>query len=113
MSSRFVNLFKKEDLDEQRAFQRKVHGTVSRLYPDQIFTLRDDPVTLESDGDVYGLTNLQAKFLLTEQSDAILEDLIKEQFDRVLTSLPSVDNLLPWEEARNFLMPQLLSLIHI
>lgn len=108
MSSRFVNLFKKDDLDEQRAFQRKVHGIVSRLYPDQIFTFSDDPLTLESDGSVYGLTNLHAKFLLTDQTEATLEELIAAQFNGIVAVVSKADNNLPWEEARNFLMPQLM-----
>jgi hypothetical protein len=108
MSSRFVNLFKKDDLDEQRAFQRRVHGMVSKLYPDRIFSLGDDPLKIESDETVYGLSNLHAKFLLTDQTAATLEMLIREQFDGVFRSMAPAAKDLPWEEARNYLMPQLM-----
>lgn len=108
MSSRFVNLFKKDDLDEQRAFQRKVHGMVSQLYPDRIFTLGDDPLKIESDKTVYGLSNLNSKFLLSDQTSSTLEMLIREQFDVVFRSMAPASKDLPWEEARNHLMPQLM-----
>jgi len=108
MSSRFVNLFKKDDLDEQRAFQRKVHGMVSQLYPDRIFSLGDDPLKLESDETVYGLSNLNAKYLLSDQTPATLEMLIREQFDVVFRSMAPASSDLAWEEARNYLMPQLM-----
>lgn len=108
MSSRFVNLFKKDDLDEQRAFQRKVHGVVSQLYPDRIFTLGDDPLKIESDETVYGLSNLSSKYLLSDQASSTLEMLIREQFDSSFRSMAPAAKDLPWEEAKNYLMPQLM-----
>ena len=108
MSSRFVNLFKKDDLDEQRAFQRKVHGVVSQLYPDRIFTLGDDPLKIESDEVVYGLSNLNSKYLLSDQTSATLEMLVREQFDTTFRSMAPAAKDLPWEEAKNYLMPQLM-----
>lgn len=108
MASRFVNLFKKDDLDEQRGFQRKVHGLVSQLYPDRIFSLSDDPLKLESDETVYGLSNLNAKYLLSDQTPSSLEMLIREQFDVVFRSMAPASSDLAWEEARNYLMPQLM-----
>lgn len=108
MSSRFVNLFKKDDLDEQRAFQRKVHGIVSQLYPDRIFSLSDDPLKIESDEVVYGLSNLNSKYLLSDQTSTTLEMLVREQFDSSFRSMAPAAKDLPWEEAKNYLMPQLM-----
>ncbi len=107
MFSRFANNFKKDDPDERRFFQRKVHGILSRLNPDQIFTLGDDPSVIEGDGLVYGLTNLHSKFLLTRQSEGELEELITQTF-KGLSAISRPDLDLPWEEAKNFLMPQLM-----
>lgn len=107
MFSHFVNKFKKDDPDERRSFQLRVHGRASRLYPDRIFTLSDDPTTLESEGIVYGLTNLHAKFLLTEQSDGELEDLVGDTLRR-MSEISNADRDIPWEEAQGYLMPQLM-----
>lgn len=108
MSSRFVNLFKKDDLDEQRAFQRKVHGIVSQLYPDRIFSLGDDPLKIESDDVVYGLSNLNSKYLLSDQTSSTLEMLVREQFDGSFRTMAPAAKDLPWEEAKSYLMPQLM-----
>jgi hypothetical protein len=108
MSSHFVNLFKKSDQDEQRAFQRKIHATLSKLYPDRIFSLTVDPLTLESDGQVIGLTNLHANFLLGSQTDPELEELATAHFDALINGTDSADRSLAWEDARIYLMPQLM-----
>lgn len=108
MASRFVNLFRKDDLDEQRAFQRLVHGVVSKLYPDRVFTLGDDPLTIECEEGVYGLANLNSKYLLSDQSASTLEMLVREQFDISFRDTAPAATDLPWEEARNYLMPQLM-----
>ena len=108
MNSRFVNLFKKTDGDEQRGFQRRVHSVLSKLYPDRIFSLSDDPSTLESDGQVIGLTNLHSNFLLSSQTEAELKELAKAHLDALIRGTESAARGLPWEEARNYLMPQLM-----
>lgn len=109
MTSRFVNLFKKNDLDEQRAFQRKVHGMLGERFPDRLFTLPDDPLTLESEGTVFGLTNLRSNFLLSSQNDADLRKLIENQFPAMLEGVLAADrNDLGWSDAAQKLMPQLM-----
>jgi hypothetical protein len=108
MSSHFVNLFKKGDADEQRAFQRKVHAVLSKLYPDRIFALLNDPLSLESDGQVIGLTNLHSNFLLSSQTEAELEEFAKAHLDALIKGTESAARELPWEDARNYLMPQLM-----
>ncbi len=110
MTSRFVNLFKRSDLDEQRAFQRRVHGSLSELYPDCIFILTEDPLTLKSDDDtVFGLTNLRSNFLLSTQSNHDLQELIRAQFDPLFTRSEILsDESVPWAEAMQRLMPQLM-----
>jgi len=109
MIGRFVNLFKKNDLDEQRSFQRKVHGLVSEIYPDRIFTIPNDPLTLEGEGSVYGLTNLRSNFLLSSQTDGDLRELIGLQFNSVLNGTEYFDRAeLNFEAAIPKLMPQLM-----
>ncbi|MBK9156202.1 MAG: DUF1444 family protein [Chloracidobacterium sp.] len=108
MISRFINRFKKDDLDEQRSFQRKVHAIVSKVYPERIFELSDDPATIECDGVIYGLTNLHAKFLLSGQTDAELDELTVEIFNGMESRIAAVDKDIPWEVALSHLMPQLM-----
>lgn len=108
MSSHFVNLFKKSDPDEQRAFQRRVHSVLSKIYPENIFSLTEDPLTLENDGKVIGLTNLHANFLLSSQTEGELEELAKTHLDAIINGVELAARELPWEEARNYLMPQLM-----
>ena len=108
MSSHFANRFKKDDLDELRAFQRKIHAVLSKIYPDRIFSLKEDPLTLESEGQILGLTNIHSNFLLSTQSEMELEDLAKTHLDAVIKGTESAARELPWDEARNYLMPQLM-----
>jgi uncharacterized protein YtpQ (UPF0354 family) len=109
MISRFVNIFKKTDLDEQRAFQRRVHAILSERYADRDFTLTDDPSTLNMGETVLGLTNLKANFLLSEQTEADLKELAAAQFDIVFQSTEYFDGMkFGWEEAQGRLMPQLM-----
>jgi len=108
MISRFINKFKKDDLDEQRSFQRKVHAIVSKLRPDRTYVLGDDAATIESDGIVYGLTNLHAKFLLSGRTSAELEEMVVEVFKEAGSGIADADKDRPWEEARSSLMPQLM-----
>ncbi len=109
MSSHFVNLFKKSDGDEQRAFQRRVHAVLSKLYPDRIFSLSDDPLIVETDGQLIGLTNLHSNFLLSSQTEADLEELAKAHLEALIKGTETAARDLPWVEARNYLMPQLMS----
>jgi hypothetical protein len=108
MSSHFVNLFRKSDGDEQRAFQRRVHALLSRLHPDRIFSLSDDPLTLESEGQLIGLTNLHSNFLLSSQTEMDLEELAKAHLGALIKGTESAVRDLPWAESQNYLMPQLM-----
>lgn len=109
MISRFVNRFKKTDLDEQRAFQKRVRAVLLERYPNREFILAEDPLTLKMDETILGLTNLRSNFLLTTQTDAELKELVADQFDIVLPSSEHVDRLdLTWSQARLKLMPQLM-----
>ena len=108
MSSNFVNLFKKSDVDEQRAFQRRVHAVLSKLYPDRIFSLSQDPLILEMEDQIIGLTNLHSNYLLSSQTEADLEELAKAHLGALIKGTESAARGLPWDEARNYLMPQLM-----
>ena len=107
MMSRFVGLFKKNDLDKQRAFQKRVKTMLAELYPHREFTLSEDPLTLESNGSVHGLTNLKANFLLSSQTQSDLRELIQGQFDPVFEEFET-DSDRNWNDARRRLMPQLM-----
>jgi len=101
MASRFVNLFKKHDLDERKAFQRKVHAMLSESFPDRSFSLSEDPLTLEMGETIFGLTNLKSNFLLSPQTDKDLRELIAAQFDPLLRSTEHFSAEDPeWSEAR-------------
>jgi len=107
--SRFTRLFKKTDLDEQRAFQLRVQGILKQLYPDRDFTITPEPLTLGCDGQTLGLTNLRSNFLLSSKTEADLRDLIKEQFDSIFSSTDYLDrDDIDWSEAEPLLMPQLM-----
>jgi uncharacterized protein YtpQ (UPF0354 family) len=108
MVSRFVNLFKRDDHDEQRSFQRLVYSIASGLYEDRIFSICDDPMTLESEGVVFGLTNLLARYQLSDEDASVLEELVKEQFDESIFATRNEAKELDWDEARKLVMPQLV-----
>jgi hypothetical protein len=107
MISRFVNLFKKNDLDEQRAFQHMVHKLASELFPEKKIEICDDPLTLLRDGGVVGITNLKAEFLLSSKTDAVLKELIQSKFG-LLFAKPDDEDDSNWETVKSMLMPQLM-----
>lgn len=110
MISRFVNLFKKSDFDEQRAFQRRVLVIVRELQPTNDYLISEDPLALNLDGQVLGLTNIRANFLLSSQTDADLHEMVKEHFRNILVGLDIVERTeLTWEQAKPNVMPQLMS----
>lgn len=109
MTSRFVNLFKKSDLDEQRAFQQKALLMFRERFPGREFTAGEDPLTLLSRESVLGLTNLRANFLLSSQSDSDLGELIDAQFDSIFNEWKNLDpEESSWDVAQTQLMPQLM-----
>lgn len=109
MISRFTNLFKKTDLDEQRAFQSRVLAILSDLYPERSFRRADDPLVVEIGEQKLGLTSLRANFLRGSQSDVELRELISDHFGKVFFGLKLVDREdLTWEAAQSRLMPQLM-----
>lgn len=109
MTSRFTNLFKQTDSDEQRAFQSRVLDILQELHTDMNFVRTDDPLTIKSGESVFGLTNLRSKVLDTH-TDAELRKVIVEHFERVFAGKETTtgrDELL-WEQAKSKLMPQLM-----
>lgn len=108
MISRFTNLFKQTDPDEQRAFQTRILKLLEDLYPTQTFVRADDPLTIKSGENTFGLTNLRSKVLETH-TDAELREIIAEHFDRGFAGIAAVDREdLSWEQAKSRLMPQLM-----
>lgn len=109
MISRFTNLFKKSDLDEQRAFQARCVRILSDLYSDKTFEAAEDPLTLKVGESTLGLTNVRARFLLGTQTEAELREIIREHFDKVFGALPIAEREgMSWEQAKLQLMPQLM-----
>lgn len=109
MFSRFVNRFKRDDLDEQRTFQKKVRSILAEVYPDRSFDLDDDPHTLKLGETILGLTNLKANFLLSSQSDDDLRELTLAQFEPIFANPePLDDSEIEWDVAVRKLMPQLM-----
>lgn len=109
MISRFINKFRKTDGDEQRAFQNRVLNVLREIYPGKPFSLADDPLSLRSEGEVLGLTNLRSHFLLTTQTDADLRTIVADHFGGVWASLGLANREgMAWNEARSMVMPQLM-----
>lgn len=109
MISRFVNLFKKSDLDEQRAFQHRVVKILMEVYPEKEFSLNDDPLALDHKGQTLGLTNIKAHFLLSTRTDQDLRAIVSEHFANVFDVAGLEDMATTtWEVANAQLMPQLM-----
>lgn len=109
MISRFVNLFRKNDPDEQRAFQIRVLALLKDRYPTRKFSLTHDPLTLmESDGTISGLTNIRANFLLSDQTEDVLVEIVAAQFDAIFDDTEELYQELSWDTAKSLLMPQLM-----
>lgn len=108
MISRFINLFKKNDLDEQRAFQNKVLSMLTDIYPEREFSADPDPLVIVSGENKLGLTNLRSYYLLEGQDDVELIDRIKTHIGAVIqkSELPEED--LNFESLRQKIMPQLM-----
>ena len=108
MFSRFTKLFKKSDLDEQRAFQAKVLLALTDLYPEKSFVLADDPLTIDTDSGTLGLTNIRSNFLFGPQTDLHLRELVHEHFQKAFLAAESWGFELDWNSVRQLLMPQLM-----
>ncbi|NOT49585.1 MAG: DUF1444 family protein [Acidobacteria bacterium] len=110
MASQFTNKFKKNDLDEQRAFQVRCFRALSDIYPDNKFDLTDDPLTLTEGESTLGLTNVLAQFLLGSQTEADLRDILRAHVGKALSARPAAADRkdLSWEQAKQQLMPQLM-----
>lgn len=109
MISKFVSLFKKSDLDEQRAFQLRVMQVLKDQFPDKEFSPGEDPLMIEHNGQLFGLTNIRSNFLLSTNTDQDLSEIVSEHFRIVLAGV-DVEELvsIAWEVAKTQLMPQLM-----
>lgn len=107
--SKLTNLFKKEDLDEQLAFQTRVAKLLAEFYPDRTISVPADRLTIEIDGSPCGLTNIHSSFLLTTKTDSDLRAVVSEHFGVLFRdSQILVDSITTWEVAATRLMPQLM-----
>jgi hypothetical protein len=89
MLQKLKNLFFRNDLDDQRAFQSRIVSFVSKNFPALEVQIGDDPLMIDCQGKdlpakSVGLHNLYQTFLLTAKTNADLELLAKEHFDKLL-----------------------------
>lgn len=95
--------------DPPPSFADRVLAWVRELYPDQ-------PARLSPGGDhirvgkaQFGLANLEAKFQLSDGSDARLRELVRQHFEVVLADhTGELTGRLSWGEAKPILFPQLM-----
>ncbi|MEQ1921728.1 MAG: DUF1444 family protein [Pyrinomonadaceae bacterium] len=106
--SRLVNSFRRNDGDEQRAFQVKVLSLLREMRPDRTFSATDDPLTLKCDESTLGLTNLRANFLLTTRTDSDLRLLLQESLVVTIDAVRDLGDTPEWDTAKRYLMPQLM-----
>ena len=109
MVSKFTNLYKKNDLEEQKSFQNRVLNLLQKNYPEVKFTKSDDPLIIFYDENKLGLSNLYAQFLLTSQTNFELMELATEHFEKVFGLKDLIENIeKSWEETRSLILPQLM-----
>lgn len=108
MISRFNNLFKKNDLDEQRAFQSRVYEFLEKNYPHRKFEKSSDVMVIVCGENQLGLTNLYSKFLLTSQSNYEFNELAKEHFKNVFANQILVVESETFEEIKSRILPQIM-----
>ena len=109
MTSLFVNLFKKTDLDEQLAFQKAVLGVLKETYPDKPFSISNDPLSLDLGGAAIGLTNVRASFLLTPQTDKDLIETVEAHFGKLFDGVDIKGHAQSgWNDISGNVMPQLM-----
>jgi uncharacterized protein YtpQ (UPF0354 family) len=98
MISKFINSFKKTDLDEKNAFRKQVITLLTKKFPNFSFDVGKDSDTIDVKGNegidlTLGLTNLKSNFLHTSQTPKDLEDLVNEQFATLELKSEFVKNL--------------------
>lgn len=109
MISKFTNLYKKNDLEEQRFFQKRILNLLEKNYPHVKFAKSDDPLLIFYDENKLGLSNLYAQFLLTSQTNYELLELATEHFEKVLRLDRLIENIeKTWEETESLILPQLM-----
>ena len=109
MISRFINIFKTSDRDEQLAFQKRVLSIINELHPDRSCFASEDPLLLDLDGLKMGLTNLRANFLLTTQTDSDLQELTETHVKNLTDGIAEAEKRgKNWDDVTSKLMPQLM-----
>lgn len=109
MISKFTNLFKKNDFEEQKSFQKRVLNLLEKNYPDIKFNKSDDPLVIYCNENKLGLSNLYAQFLLTAQTNYELMELASDHFEKVFASKNLIEiEEKSWEETKSLVLPQLM-----
>lgn len=108
MISNLINRFKKTDEDELRAFQTRVLRMIRELYPEKTFSASNDPTIILLDSSQLGLTNIHSHFLLTDNTEASLREILEQYFSSIVDPQPLEALEIDWETAKKMLMPQLM-----
>lgn len=109
MISKFNNLFKRDDLEEQKAFQTRVINLLKKQYPTYKFEKSENPSILIYNENKLGLTNLYNKFLLGSQTNYELIELANEHFENVFSiDFDSLKQEKSWDEVRKLIFPQIM-----
>lgn len=96
----FRSLFTRKRTNSESTFRDRVHGIVTKLYPNEEFALPDnDPDVIIVREIRVGLQNLEAKFGQSDNTEVSLESLVAEHFELVLSAeeppVPPLDEALP------------------
>lgn len=78
---------------EEKAFRDQVMDRLAKWYPDRDFQVsKTDPHQITLENRFFGLTNLNEKYLLTDQTSKSLDRITKEFFTTML-SMPKSEVL--------------------
>ncbi len=95
--------------DPLLTFADRVLALVRELYPDQAARLAPGGEHIRIGEAQFGLANLEAKFALSDGSDARLRELVRQHFEVLLTDQTGeLTGKLSWGEAKPILLPQLM-----
>lgn len=93
-----------------RAFQTRVASVLREIYPEKKIVIAGDPQAIEFEGALCGITNIRATFLLSDETEETLREIVENQFGILVANRELVDDRehLDWETASSQIMPQLM-----
>jgi uncharacterized protein YtpQ (UPF0354 family) len=94
-------------IGDHRKFREAVFEIVKKNYPAEKISLPDDPEIIIVKGIQVGLQNLRSKFELSNRSQLVLEELVKEHLDFILRDTQK-EKTLNFEEAKKRILLQFM-----